>query len=45
MGGLPVFGGAVPDGSLPYLVDPPGLDAGGDDLPVIGDGEPDGPGL
>jgi hypothetical protein len=43
--GLPVFGGALPDGSMPYLVEPPEPDAGGDDLPVIGDGEPDEPGL
>ena len=31
------------DGSLPYLVDPPGPDATGPDLPVIGDGKPDVP--
>ena len=39
-GGLPL-GGALPDGSMPHLVEPP--DAGGPDLPVIGDGESDVP--
>jgi hypothetical protein len=34
-------GGVLPDGTMPYLVDPPGSDAGGPDLPVIGDGIPD----
>jgi hypothetical protein len=34
-------GGVLPDGTTPYLVDPPGSDAGGPDLPVIGDGIPD----
>jgi hypothetical protein len=43
LGGLPLGGGVLPDGSLPYLVEPPGPDATGPDLPVIGDGKPDGP--
>jgi hypothetical protein len=42
-GGLPLGGGVLPDGSLPYLVGPPGPDATGPDLPVIGDGKPDVP--
>lgn len=43
VGGLPLGGGALPDGSMPDLVEPPGPDTGGPDLPVIGDGKPDGP--
>ena len=43
LGGLPLGGGVPKDGSLPYLVEPPGLDATGPDLPVIGDGRPDMP--
>lgn len=43
LSGVPV-GGPLPDGSMPYLVDPPGPAAGGPDLPVIGDGKQDVPG-
>ena len=43
LGELPVGGGALPDGSMPYLVGPPEPDASGPDLPVIGDGKPDVP--
>jgi hypothetical protein len=41
LGGLPLGGGALPDGSMPHLVEPP--NASGADLPVIGDGKPDVP--
>jgi hypothetical protein len=41
----PPVAGPLPDNSLPYFVDPPGPEAGGDDFPVIGDGDPDGPDL
>ena len=40
-GGLTLGGGALPDGTLPHLVEPPG--ANSPDLPVIGDGIPDEP--
>ena len=38
LGGISVGGGALPDGSMPYLVEPPEPDEGGPDLPVVGDG-------
>ena len=43
LGGFPVGGGVLPDGSLPYLVEPPEPGASGPALPVIGDGRPDVP--